>query len=193
METSALWALFAAVIGATVAGIGILLHLGTARKEGLEAIYEKLLSEFHDIVREIGSWDGKKKLSIDKKRVISRMLHLHLDSLVESIAIEGRSRWRGFLYRLGIGQLLYESIGDKWFLEKHRYQRFESWYSGTLVLYNSILGVSNHVTHDDPNYIEEIFHPQVIERDLHHGKKSLKQYFEERSDLEHKREAKDDG
>ena len=190
MEISALWALFAAVIGAAATGIGILLHLGAARKERSEAIYEKLLSEFHDVVREIGNWDGKKKLSIDRKRVISRMLHVHLDSLVESIAIEGGSWWRGFLYRLGIGKLLYKSIEDKWFLEKHRYQRFESWYSGTLVLYNSILGVSSHITHPDPNYIEEVFHPRTIERDLHHGNESLKQYFEKRLNFE-QREAKD--
>ena len=60
METSALWALIAAVIGATVTGIGIWVRLGTANKARSEAIYAKLLSELNDIVREIGNWNGKK-------------------------------------------------------------------------------------------------------------------------------------
>jgi len=172
-----LWALFAAVITATVTGIAILLQLGAASKERLEAIYERLLSELNNVVREMGDWDGKKKnLPQDKKRTISRMLHLHLDSLVESIAVEGRSRWRGFWYRLGIGRLMYQRVGEKWFLERHRYQRLENWYAGTLVLYNRTLGGSN--------YVEEVFHPKKIERDPHRGIKSLEQYFEKRLNAE---------
>ena len=65
-----------------------MLQLGAASKERLEAIYERLLSELNNVVREMGDWDGKKEnLPQDKKRTISRMLHLHLDSLVESIAV----------------------------------------------------------------------------------------------------------
>jgi len=183
MENGVLWALFGAIIGAIVAGIGIWVQLGTANKARSEAIYERLLSQLNDIVWELGSWDGKNKLCIEKKRMISRMLHTHLDSLVESIAIEGRSWWRGLLYRLPkIGER-YESIGDKWFLEKHRYQRFENWYTGTLALYNSILDDSYYDAYPNPNYIEEVFHPRAIERDLHHGNKTLIDYFKRRSKL----------
>jgi len=114
--------------------IAILLQLGAARKERLETIYERLLFELNNVVKVMGGWDGKKKLSDDEKRTISRMLHLHLDSLVESVSIEGRSCIRGFWYRLGVGRIMYRRIGGEWFLEKHKYERFNSWYAAILVL-----------------------------------------------------------
>lgn len=115
METSPLWVLVAAFIGALVPGIFVLLQLGAASKERLEAIYERLLSELNQVVREMGGWDGVENLPDDKKRTISRMLHLHLDSLVASITVEGRSSWRKF------------------------------WYSRTLMLYNETLGAATYV------------------------------------------------
>lgn len=122
----------------------------------------------------MGEWDGGSgTLSTDKKRTISRMLHMHLDSLVESIGVEGRSGWRRFLYRFGIGKPMYEEVAGKWFLEKHRYRRFEYWYSGILMLYNQALGAST--------YVEEVFH---LDNDDPHkdiaGTDCLKQYFEKR-------------
>ena len=183
MENGVSWALFGAIIGAIIAGIGIWVQLGTANKARSEAIYERLLSQLNDIVWEMDNWNGKTKLPLGKKRMISRMLHTHLDSLVESIAIEGRSGWRGFLYRLPKIRERYKSIGDKWYLEKHRYQRFENWYTGTLALYNSILDGSYYNAYPKPNYVEEVFHPQMIERDQHHGNKTLLDYFKERSKL----------
>lgn len=107
MEPTVLWALFGVAITAFVTMIAILLQLGAARKERLETIYERLLFELNNVVKVMGGWDGKKKLSDDEKRTISRMLHLHLDSLVESISIEGRSWIRGFWYRLGVGRIMY--------------------------------------------------------------------------------------
>lgn len=182
MEVSVLYniivGLGAAVITAIVAGIAIWLQLGAASTERLEAIYERLLLELNNVVREMGGWNGKANLSEDKKRIISRMLHLHLDTLVESIAIEGRSRWRKFWYNLRVGKHWYVKVGEEWFLEKHRYRRFEYWYSETLKLYNNTLAAST--------YVEEVFHP---EKDDPHKKikgkdKCLKKYFQTRLKFE---------
>ena len=177
METSPLWVLVAAFIGALVPGIFILLQLGAASKERLEAIYGSLIQDLNEVVREMGGWNGKANLSADKKRIISRMLHLHLDTLVESIAIEGRSGWRKFWYNLRVGKHWYVKVGEEWFLEKHRYKRFEYWYANTLVLYNKL---------DASTYVEEVFHPQ---KDDPHKKikgkdKCLKKYFLRRQKFE---------
>ena len=187
MDINVLSGLIGAFIGALVAGIAIWARLRAASKERLEAIYERLLSELNNVARQMGGWDGNPaRLSDDKKRTISRMLHLHLDSLVEAIAVEGRSCWRRFLYSwcgLGVGRLLYRRVGKKWFLQKHRYKRFEYWYNGILMLYNETLGAST--------YVEEVFH---LKKDDPHkdikGEKCLEQYFEKR--LEYER-AKGDG
>lgn len=169
---SALWTIVGAVIAVVVTGIAILLQLGAASKERLEAMYERLLSQLNDVVRELGGWDGKKRLSVARKRRVARMLHMHLDSLVESIATEGRSWWRGFLHRLSRGRM-YTRVGGKggkWFLANHRYQRFEKWYTGILVLYKEMMGLSN--------YVEEVFHPAGD--DPHYTVESLEEYFTER-------------
>jgi hypothetical protein len=185
MDPSPLWVLVAAFVGALVPGIFVLLQLSAASKERLEAIYERLLSDLNNVVKEMGNWDGNtESLSDDKKRTISRMLHMHLDGLVESIALEGRSGWRKFLYKLGVGKLWYEELGGEWFLEKHRYRKFEYWYSVTLMLYNEVLGASE--------YVEEVFH-LITENHPHGdphknicGSDCLKTYFTNR--LEHERE-----
>ena len=173
MENTAVWVPVATVV---VAGIAILLQLGAASKERLEAIYERLLSELNNVVKEMEGWDGKQKLPDDKKATISRMLHLHLDGLVESIAVEGRSWGREFWYKLLVGRLTYQRVAGKWFLERHRYKRFEYWYRGTLELYNKLCA---------SDYVEEVFH---LQKDDPHkgikGKDCLKQYFKWREKFE---------
>jgi len=127
METSVFWALFGALVTATAAGIAIRWQLRAARKERLEAIYERLTSELNGVVREMGNCADPTNLSVHKKRTVSRMLHLHLDNLVESVAIEGRSRWRKLLYRLRVERRKYSKVGAEWYLERHRYKRFSNW------------------------------------------------------------------
>lgn len=174
MDTNVLYGLIGAFITATITGIAIWSRLRATNKQRVEAIYERLLGELSNIVRVMGNWDGNPaRLPDVKKRVISRMLHMHLDSLVEAIALEGSSGWRKFRYKLGFGKHCYEELGGEWFLEKHRYRRFEYWYSVTLMLYNGILGASA--------YVEEVFH---LKKDDPHknidGSNCLKQYFRKR-------------
>lgn len=177
---SASWPIFGAILGAVftagVTGIVVWAQLGAASKERLEAIYERLLSDLDSVVREMGGWDGDPAIIPDhKKRTISRMLHLHLDNLVESIALEGTSRWLGFWYTLLVAKCWYIKVG-RWFLNKHRYRRFEDWYAGISVLYNGVL--------EAPKYVGEVFHPVGASPDLHSGTQSLKDYFEKRLDYE---------
>ena len=181
MGDATLWAVFGALIGAIVAGIAILLQLGAASKERSEAIYQRLLSELNDIVKEIGGCKKPENLSEEKKRIVSRMLHMHLDGLVETIAIEGRSWWRKFLYKLGIGRRRYIQLGQEWYLDRHRYERFESWYKGILGIYNSTLDAST--------YVREIFHcdKDIKNADPHENIRDnncLKTYFNWRLDFE---------
>jgi len=178
---SALWALVGAGVTATVTGIAIVVQLGTGNKERLEAIYERLLSQLNEIVRELGNWDGQGYLPAEKRRTISRMLHMHLDSLVESIAVEGRSRVRGLLYRLS-RKRMYRRLGGnegKWFIASHRYLRFEYWYSSTLVLYKQIM------EHD--NYVLEVFHLVPDRQDVHSTVESLDDCFKEYLEIERTR------
>ncbi len=178
----ALWALTGSIITATIAGIALCTQLRAASNARLEAIYESLLQDLNKVVGEMGGWNGNPaSLPNDKRRVVSRMLHMHLDSLVEAISIEGRSHWRRLWYRLGFGRLLYKKLAGRWFLIKNRYRRFEHWYADTLELYNKRLGASI--------FVEEVFHLNIP--DPHRrivGKDCLIQYFKERQNFEEKKE-----
>jgi metal-responsive CopG/Arc/MetJ family transcriptional regulator len=178
-----IWFLIGAIIAAvtaTIALIALLAQLKAASNERMEAIYESLMHDLNMVVLEMKGWDGEPtSLSDNKKRVIARMLHMHLDSLVETIAVEGRcGRCCKFFYRLGVfcrlgvGRSSHVELAGKWLLLNYRYKRFENWYSDTLRLYHRL---------NSSRYVEEVFHIEI--KDPHKDipyENSLQKYFNKR-------------
>ena len=165
-----LWSLVGALLSSAIAGVAIYRRLGAMNKERLEVHYERLINELAKIVEVMGDWDGNvDNLDARNRRIISRMLHLQLDTLVDTIAVEGSNTPRAIAYHCRIGRLFYRKLGYKCFIEKDRFIRFSNWYAGTSILYNRIL--------EKGNYIEEVFHPVAIESDPHYQIKSLQEYF----------------
>ena len=194
-----LWALAGSLITAAVAVITIKLQLSASSNERMEAIFESLLHDLMTIVQEMREWNGKPdSLEVERKRLLSRMIHMHLDSLVEAVAVEGRCGFfKRFLYmKLKLNKSCYRVLANNWLLTTNRFNRFEHWYSDTLILYQGL--IHQDTDSNQPTYIREVFHPTIEDPhekikipnsselgiNEHEPKKScLYQYFNKRQQL----------